>query len=253
MYKRQIKDCLKNSSIVKEIYALTLESLECQKKLSWGIFSRYPGTILGGSISVLEAFVDLLERLRGFAAQHSRAFQSEGFRQFFGTLMAELSESYIAVVKYHLKRLHFRSGVLISAELGKGNQGARYVLRKTHEVKKGLFQQVFSKKPPVYTFHIPDRDESGAKALSELRDQGINLAANAVAQSRDHILSFFQMLRTELAFYLGCMNLHARLVERAAHVCFPVPADIDVRRHTFTGLYDVCLALSEGRNVVEND
>jgi DNA mismatch repair ATPase MutS len=120
-------------------------------------------------------------------------------------------------------------------------------------VKKGFIQQVFSKKPPVYTFHIPDRDESGAKALSELRDQGINLAANAVAQSRDHIHSFFQMLRTELAFYLGCMTLHARLVEIAAHVCFPLPAGLEVRRHTFTGLYDVCLALSEGRSVVEND
>jgi len=254
LYRQDIiKDCLKNCLIVKEIYALALESLESEKELHWGIFSRYPSSILNGSISVLEAFVEILKRLRSLAEERSSAFQSEGFAQFFRMLKEELSDSYIAVVKYHLKQLRFRGGVLISAELGKGSQGTRYVLRKTRDVKKSFIQRIFSKKPTEYTFHIPDRDESGAKALSELRDRGINLAANALAQSKDHILSFFQMLRTELAFYLGCMNLHARLVEIAARACFPVPAGLEVRRHTFTGLYDLCLALSEGRSVVEND
>jgi len=32
---------------------------------------------------------------------------------------------------------------------------------------------------------------------------------NALAQSTDHILSFFAILRTELAFYVGCLNLQA--------------------------------------------
>jgi hypothetical protein len=42
-----------------------------------------------------------------------------------------------------------------------------------------------------------------ARALSELKDRGIHLVANAMAQSADHVLSFFEMLRTELAFYMG--------------------------------------------------
>jgi len=39
--------------------------------------------------------------------------------------------------------------------------------------------------------------------LSELRGRGINLAASALAQSTDHILSFFNMLRAELGFYVA--------------------------------------------------
>ena len=89
-------------------------------------------------------------------------------------------------------------------------------------------------------------------AVAELRDRGIHLAANAVAQSKDHILSFFQMLRTELAFYLGCMNLHDRLVQIGTQVCFPLSADPGGWKHTFTGLYDVCLALTQ-MSVVAND
>jgi DNA mismatch repair ATPase MutS len=101
-------------------------------------------------------------------------------------------------------------------------------------------------------YFIPPRDESGAKALSELNDQGVNLVANAVAQSTDHILSFFNMSRTELAFYMGCLNLHARLAQKAEPVCFPVPAASAERRHSFTGLYDVCLSLNMEKRVVGN-
>jgi hypothetical protein len=41
------------------------------------------------------------------------------------------------------------------------------------------------------SFQIADRDENGFRALSGLRSRGINLVANAAAQSADHILSFF--------------------------------------------------------------
>jgi DNA mismatch repair ATPase MutS len=86
-----------------------------------------------------------------------------------------------------------------------------------------------------------------------LRDQGVNLVANALAQSTDHILSFFQMLRTELAFYVGCLNLLRRLNELGEPICFPDPARLGEGKLSFSGLYDVCLALSMVRKVVGND
>ena len=107
--------------------------------------------------------------------------------------------------------------------------------------------------PPVYTFYLHPRDESGAKALSELNDTGINLVANALAQSTDHILSFFNMLRTELAFYMGCLNLHEQLLRKGEPMSFPVPVASSERKHSFKGLYDVCLALSLKQRIVGND
>jgi len=62
--------------------------------------------------------------------------------------------------------------------------------------------------------------------------------------------AFFNMLRTELAFYMGCLNLHARLAQTAEPVCFPVPAASAERRHSFSGLYDVCLNLNMEKRVV---
>ena len=89
--------------------------------------------------------------------------------------------------------------------------------------------------------------------MSELKDRGINLVANALAQSADHILSFFNMLRTELAFYVGCLNLHEQLAQMGEPISFPLPVTSSERRHSFQELYDVCLALTMKQKIVGND
>lgn len=66
---------------------------------------------------------------------------------------------------------------------------------------------------------ITDRDDNGFRALSALPDRGVNLAANALAQSADRILSFFRMLRRELAFYVVCLNLHHPLAGNGEPAC----------------------------------
>ena len=88
-------------------------------------------------------------------------------------------------------------------QLGKGNKGQNYVLRKPHDDNRNWLTRLLAEKPPSYTFQLHPRDEAGHQALSALSDRGVNLVANALGQSTDHILSFFQMLRTELAFYMG--------------------------------------------------
>jgi DNA mismatch repair ATPase MutS len=114
-------------------------------------------------------------------------------------------------------------------------------------------ERLFSKKPLVYTYNIHPRDESGFRALSELKERGINLVANALAQSTDHILSFFNMLRTELAFYVGCLNLQEQLAQMGEPISFPLPTPPSERRQSFKQLYDICLALTMREKIVGND
>jgi DNA mismatch repair ATPase MutS len=131
--------------------------------------------------------------------------------------------------------------------------GKSYVLRRPHQDHRNWLTRLLAEKSPSYSFQLHPRDEAGARALAELNDRGVNLVANALAQSTDHILSFFQMLRTELAFYIGCLNLHAQLAQLGEPVCFPVPAPAGGRRLSVSDLHDVSLALSLGRKVVGND
>lgn len=254
LYRQQaFLDCLKNRDIVRSLYRIAMDAIEGERKNYWSVFGRYPGGTLRRAVDVLQMFVAELKRLRSAAEQHADKFESEGFSRLFAMLKQELSEDYFATIEEHLRRLKFRGGVLISAELGKANKGVNYVLRKPNEDNRPWIARLVGEKAPSYTFHLHPRDENGARALSELNDRGVNLVANALAQSTDHILSFFQMLRTELAFYIGCLNLHSRLSELGEPMCLPSPAALGERKLSFSGLYDVCLALSMEKRVVGND
>ena len=254
LYRQDIlRDCLNNSSIVRDIYDIAVLSIDREKKGYWSVFRDYPDAILRRSIEVLQMFVGMLKELRNIADEHADEFQSEGFKVFFAMLKRELGDEYFASIENHLRRLKFRGGVLISAELGKGYKGSNYVLRKPNDRKESWIERILEQKPRSYTFHLPPRDESGFRALSELNDRGINLVANALAQSTDHILSFFSMLRTELAFYVGCLNLHGKLDQKGEPMSFPLPVAPGERKHSFTGLYDACLSLSLEQRIVGND
>lgn len=248
-----LKDCLKNYSIVRDIYAIAVESIEREKKNYFGIFRDYPAAILRRSIEVLQMFVSMLKKLKNIANEHANKFESAGFMAFFTMVNKELDDEYFASVQNHLERLKFRNGVLISAELGKGNQGTHYVLRNLQDKKQSWLQKIFEKQSPSYTFYIHERDENGARALSKINDQGINLVANALAQSTDHILSFFTLLRVELAFYVGCLNLQEQLAQLEEPLAFPLPVVSGERKASFHGLYDICLALTFGKKIVGND
>jgi len=253
LYRQAIlKDCLKNPAAVRSLYSLAVEVIEKKRAKWFGVFGRYPGGILYEAIQLMQLFVEMLRKLRRLAEEHAEHFSSEGFTSLFAMIRRELSDAYLERVQQHLRELKFRRGVLLSAELGEGNEGTGYVLRQRNRKGANWFKRMIGQGPPSYTFRLHPRDEAGARILSEMRDCGINLVANALAQSAEHVLSFFEMLRVELAFYVGCLNLHDRLLAKGEPICFPVPVGVGERRHRFSGLYDVCLSLTMPGRVVGN-
>ena len=251
LYRQEVlKDCLNSPAVIGELYNLTVETIASARKHWWD--SHYPSSMLYRSLDALESLLGMLRKLRGIAEDQAGRFESEGFTALFAMLRKELDNQYLASVQTHLTELKFRKGVLLSAELGNGNEGANYVLRKARGKDPNWLQRFLGKAPPAYTFCLAERDEAGARILGEMRDRGISRVAIALAQSAGHVVSFFEMLRTELAFYVGCLNLHGRLVAKKEPVCFPTPVPAGERRHHFSGLYDVCLSLHMESRVVGN-
>jgi DNA mismatch repair ATPase MutS len=253
LYRQEAyEDCARNAQIVRDMYQIAIDAIDGERKNYW-TFARTPSGVLHRALEVLQVFVGTLKRLRNIADRNAERFNSAAFSTLLSMLQVELSDDYFADIEDHLNRLMFRAGVLISAGLGKGNKVKNYVLRRPHRDDRGWLTRLLAEKPPSYSFQLHPRDETGAQALTRLQDQGVNLVANALAQSTDHILSFFQMLRAELAFYIGCLNLHARLTELGEPVCFPAPTPAGKRTLSFANLHDVSLALSMGKPVVGND
>jgi DNA mismatch repair ATPase MutS len=256
LYRQSVlQDCLKNPGVVRDLYRVAVETVLGERGI-WGWYNPYNSVdqLLGRSVKVLQLCVDKLKELRGIVDLHAREFESEGFRALFATLGEELSDEYLAGVRALLSGLESSDGTLISAELGRGNKGTGYALCKQQDKKQTRMGRVFAKNESrQFTFSLDVNDETGAQMLSELRDRGINDVANTLAQSSAHVLGFFNSLRTELSFYVACLNLHELLTRKGVPTCFPSPLPRGGRALSFEGLCDACLALKLEQTVVGNE
>ena len=271
-----LQECLDHPAIVRELYAVAGDAMEKQRRhFLGGVLARYPDQVLRHSIDLMSVLLEFQKKLRKIADAHADKFVSEGWAGFFAALKRELDDDYFVDARQHLEQLTFRNGVLLSAALGRANKGSDYVLRRFPE-REGTWSELWRdwidalrrllphreetcpiwlrpRQSPVYSFSLHPRDEAGTRALGELRNRGIALVADALAQSTDHVRDFFGMLQAELAFYVGCINLHEQLARKNHPVCMPAPAAVAERRLSCRGLYDLCLALNLDQTVVGND
>lgn len=245
-------DCLENEEVVRQMYALTLDAIDADRK-TWGGISRSEEVVLHRSADVLQQFSVLLRLLRIRAEEHAARFRSAGFTTFLDMLTVQLDDDYLALLDEYLRRLRFRAGVLASARLSPDTAGTGYVLRRRNGPEPSWLRRLFASVNTAHTLTIAERDIAGFNALSDLRAAALSRVSHVLAQSIEHVLSFFTMLRGELAFYLGCANLHHRLADVGAPTCYPVPTPAGQPALTGRGLYDPCLTLIKGEPVVGND
>jgi hypothetical protein len=249
--QRVLADCIAQPAVVRDLYQVAVTALTEERKIFGWIFRDSPESILHRSRQAMELFVTVLHALRDIADAHAAGFRSEGFTRFFAMIEQELNDGYFAEMDAHLAELAFRRGTLISARLGRGAKGAGYALLR--QPQASWRERLPGRNRDGYGFTIPERDENGFRALSDLISRGSNDTANAVAQAVDHIRGFFRLLRAELGFYVGCLNLRDRLTAKGEPVCFPDPAGLGTGRLSARGLYDACLSLTVQARAVGND
>ena len=177
--------------------------------MSW--HTDRPDTILRRSVQMLTLHVEVLKRLRQIAEEQAPDFRSEGFTRFFamlaggarGRLPAD-GRAASARARVQARRARERRARQRATRPAATRSASRPRARWTERLP-------FANRSSSYSFTIPDRDEGGFKALEELRAKGHQprrQRARAVGRSCQELL---RMLRLELAFYVGCLNLHERL------------------------------------------
>jgi MutS domain V len=253
--QRVLADCLAQPEVIRQMYAVALAALADKRQLWGGYGGSYqnPSSNLSGAVSHLAAYVARLRQLRQIADDHAGKFNSDGLRTLFAAVHRDLDDEYFEEIDDHLRRLRFRGGVLISAQLGRDNSGTGFVLRAPEQARRAWTERLGMGPRTTYSFTISPRDEAGGQILTDLASRGVNQVANAAAQSADHITSYFTMLRTELGFYVSCLNLADRLTAKGVPVTFPEPAQAAPPVFSCTGLRDACLELQSNRPVIGND
>ncbi|MGH9101499.1 MAG: MutS-related protein [Acidimicrobiales bacterium] len=253
LYRQQILvDCLAEPEVIREMHSIAVAAMEDKRGL-WGYSSRSPSSILSGALNQLQASVARLRQVRKVADAHAGRLRSAGLVRLLRSLQSELDDEYLERVEQHLRQLRFRDGEVISAELDRDNSGTGFVLRSPGDGGRGWKERLGIGPRSSYSFTVAPRDDAGLQALGDISGRGLNLVANAAAQSADHILSWFGMLRAELGFYVGCLNLRERLAEAGQAITLPEPLPAQPARLRFGGLCDASLALRAAGPVVGND
>jgi DNA mismatch repair ATPase MutS len=254
-----LRDCQAHAETVRALYDLAGAAIERPKRSSWSFLRDHPGYGVRHSREVLRMLVESFRALRRIAEDEGERFASEGFHNLFALLHEELAEARLAELERLLRELALRDGVLVSAGLGPGNKAAHRVLRARAADEPRLtawllrwWRRRLRRADAEFTFQLPPRDEKLARELADERDRGLERVADVLSGAIEHILAFFHALRAETAYYLGAVNLAARLDALGAPRCMPEPLERAERRRSGRDLFDPCLALNAGRRPVGN-
>ena len=115
-----LRDVLANPILVRQLYDLTIEAHEKEKKSHIWMYCKSPSSILGQSVDVLQRFVALLKQLRGVGTYNAQRFSSEGFKTLFAMLDRELNDDYFVSIQDHLNQIEIPRRRVDQRGIGKG-------------------------------------------------------------------------------------------------------------------------------------
>jgi len=245
-----VRDAAASPAVVRELYTVATDAIEAERRI-WGSAMRNAELVLDRAANVLGRFVEAFRELRRIEAEHGEAFTSPGFTAFFRMVATDLDDPWLAEVEDHLTRLRTRT-LHVSARLGDGARGTDYVLHRSPSTIRGWRDRVGLEERRS-TVKVELSDQNAMNTMSELRATAIAPTAGVTREATDHVLAFFRQLQVELAFLIGCANLHETLTAAGGAVAYPDPVDGATATFRATGLYDLGLRLTIDGPVVPND
>lgn len=219
--QRILTDVLAEPSGMQRLFELAGRALESQRG-SWLWSGRTADSALSRSVHGLTALLPFLGELAVLAARQLPTVRSPGLRQLYRRLMDDLDSDYLQQVRTLLGQLSFPAGV--TARTGIGADGMLGSFEVLAPGGRRPWWEVLGFRPPGRLhFTLAERDEAGARALGDLRNDVLHEIAVVAAQANEHVVGFFRQLRWETGFYVGCRQLHDRLREAGVGVCWPDP------------------------------
>ncbi|MDF0490521.1 hypothetical protein PX554_20530 [Sphingomonas sp. H39-1-10] len=256
-----LADVLANPRTVRALHSLATEGIDLHRHHFLGTLSRdYPDTVLRWAIDLLRDTLATIAKLRSLAGDATAQFQAPGWLRFFSMIETDLNRDYVAQLAQQLDELRLRDGLTMSASLKGGNVPGEYRLHQSpvwhqtwlQRLLRRWFPSLFREELGPFGFSLAPSDESGNRALREFANRGVAIAAEALGNAAGSLKDFFEMLRAETAFYVGCLTLHEALNAADLPTCMPDMA-LPAPSLDCDGLYEPLLGLHLDGKVVPSD
>ncbi|MBU3065042.1 DNA mismatch repair protein [Nocardia sp. NEAU-G5] len=243
-----LADCCAHPGAVRELYEIATRATQVRR---WKVGPRHrPNGKLLLALEPLNELIGCLRMLRTACVRHTGKFESNGFADLCTIVGRELDDDYLDSVSRQLAAMDFEHGLHFSAGLATGNKIAEVRLHAPIRPQRRWFGL---DRRSARAFEAIDDPEAESSPLVQLTNPALTIIADVVSDATDRVQEFFAQLRTQLAFYLGCVTLHRRMAAIGAPVCLPVIHPASAAGPRCSGLRDIGLALSSESPGVGND
>jgi hypothetical protein len=182
-----LRDCLEHPQAVRELYDLTVQTIELKRKSYFGFLMSYPSSVLRSSVELMQLFVGQLKLLRGMAEALAPRFTSRGFSALFcDAFRVNSADDYFAIIESQLRETEVRPRRAAQRAARQGQPG--HESHAAADADKRPLLAAAAAGPPRTRIRLPPaRARRGRRAhpLGAAGTAGLNTAANALAQSAE--------------------------------------------------------------------
>jgi len=159
-----------------------------------------------------------------------------------------INDEFLASAQQLVKILRFENGVQFSVKIGELNILEKPVLLVPRKWGNNILSKVLRR--DEYVYRLDPRDEAGAYILDDIRKWVLARAASTIFKAFNHLNSFFEYLRRQLAFYVGAVNLSGYFEKLGLPAAYPRLSKGALK---FSNMYCLSLSISAGSRPVPYD
>lgn len=264
MYRQSIlNDLISHPKAIKEIYE---ETREAKREIEHIRVEETKTNVYGTkmmqiyqSLESLKILIKHIKQLKALINMYDTDFTSAGMKKFCETFSTEYSENAIKQMDQSMDEMHFLTEggeITFSASIGEGMKSSHIIvnhLKKGEDKKKyeiGLLKKMY------YQYLKKDvillEDQTLIQNARQMEEAGLFHILKIYDDYIKDLINFFDSLRYQSGFYVGCLNLYDRTEQFFTDTCMPKVVE---GKHAFhmDGLYDMVLAIDLRRLPVCND
>jgi len=240
-----VKDAIKNRDTIINIYKFVGDVIAKTKRATFLLTYNNPELIVFYTANGMRVMIDSFKELKNILNKAS--FSSEAFLEMIGSIKENIDDSFINLAKELLSFFDIDKPIEFSVRLDAYNTLADPVVL-TQKKEEGIIKKLFYRKND-YVFRLESHDERGAQILHNIKEWVFSGLAPTMLKAYEHLMQFFITLQTQLAFFVGAINLFDFYQKLELPLAYP---DFSEGTLSFNDLYCLSLAISTNKKPVPN-
>ncbi len=264
--QEMVKECVEKQEAYRGFYRIATRAVREIESYREKVQRREKGKMphaaaIYSSLEILLILVRNMEELMEHVSRTDAEYSAAGMVMFCRRMRKGYNARFEEEVKRSIKDMVFLNNggkIHLNASLGRGMRGSEYSVAELLPVpvksNRGFSDKVKRTYYRLFQRNVlPLRDSASIQDASKLEQGGLYHVLTMYQGFIAEYTSFFENLRFQTAYYVGCMGLYNKMRQLKLQVSMPVVNLSEGKPFCFKELYELGLALAIEEAPVPND